>query len=373
MTNKTVVTKQDVLDLLKAGEITDQDIRNMMGGSTRVQALADRCVLARIRATRAPTTATNKAERNELAANKKADQHWVSVSNRLFQGQAVQPVTAPYHAVRELLTVGQGAREDGTPANETGVNFGLVKWDDTWTVVPRSRLAELEMQVDAIRGTQEAGKQRVRAEWDGVMNQAQSYLGDMFDLDSFPDAEGWLSKWSIELEVLDFPAFDMRIDMDRVARGDLAMQVRKATMNRIADRMTNAWSRTSEVFVNSVKFAAAVLGNDADTVREMNNTKEERKTARAVPIAQSLLPNLRGQCDLTLALAEAAGDNTLVRFATEVRATIGDIDADTLVKNPDLRATMARNLTNLANQGNGVVEEVHKHVNEAVNELEAFM
>lgn len=369
----TTVTKEAVLDLLKSGEITDEDIRNMMGGSTRVQGLTDRCVLARIKATRGPTTHANKAQRNELAADKGANAHWLSVTNKLFHGDSVRPVTAAYHQVRELLCVGKTNHDDGAPANETGVNFGLGKWDGIWTVVPRARQAELEIRFDSIRHQLEGGKADVKAQWDEVMSDAQMELQGMYDAAAFPDCEQWLSKFSMELEIIELPHFDMRIDMDRLARGDLAMQVRQSTMDRIARQMVGAWSRNAQVFKNSVAFTAAVLGNDADVVREMNQTKDKRKSDRAVPIAKTLLPNLRGQAEMTMSLAEAADDSTLVQFVTEVMAIIGDEenghDAETLAKNPETRETVAKNLKRALRQGDKVCEASHKQAQEALNEV----
>ena len=367
------ITPEAVLELLKSGEITDEHIRDMMGGSTRVQSLTDRCILARIKATRGPTTATNKAERNTLAANRKAHTHWLNVSNKLFQGDSVRPVTAAYHQVRELLCVGKTNHDDGTAANETGVNFGLGKWDGMWTVVPRARQAELELRFDAIKHSLEAGKADVQNQWDEVMSDAEEHLGDIYDENTFPDCEQWLSRFSMELEIIELPAFDMRINMDKLARGDLAMQVRKTTMDRIAKQMVGAWSRSAEVFKNSVAFTAAVLGNDSDTVRGMNQTEGKRKSDRAVPIAKTLLPNLRGQADMTLALAEAAQDSTLVQFVSEVQAIIGDeengFDADTLAKNPDTRETVAKNLLRALKQGKKVAEASHKQAQEALDEV----
>lgn len=367
------VTKEQVLDLLKSGEITDEDIRNMMGGSSRVQALSDRMVLARIRATRGPTTAVNKATRNELAADNKAEAHWLNVTNKLFSGASVQPVTAAYHAVRELLTVGKTHHDDGTAANETGVNFGLGKWDGVWTVVPRARQAELELRFDSLRHQLDSGKADVRAQWDEIMSEAGTHLGDMFDPNTFPNAEEWLNKFSMELEVIELPQFDIRINMDQVARGDLAMQVRKNTMDRIAKQMVGAWSRNAEVFRNSVAFVTAVMSNDADTVREMNQTKGKRLSKRAVPIAPTLLPNLRSQADLTMALATAADDSTLVQFVTEVQSIIGPeeggISGDMMVKNPDQRKQVAENLKRALGQGTKAIESSHEQAQKALDEV----
>jgi len=367
------ITPEAVLELLKSGEITDEHIRDMMGGSTRVQSLTDRCVLARIKASRGPTTAVNKAQRNELAADKGAQADWVNVTNKLFRGDSVRPVTAAYHQVRELLCVGKTNHDDGSAANETGVNFGLGKWDGMWTVVPRARQAELELRFDAIKHSLEAGKADVQNQWDEVMADAEESLHDMYDAQAFPDCEQWLNKFTMELEIIELPAFDMRINMDRLARGDLAMQVRKTTMDRIAQQMVAAWSRSAEVFKNSVAFTAAVLGNDADTVRTMNQTEGKRKSDRAVPIAKTLLPNLRGQAEMTMALAEAASDSTLVQFVAEVQAIIGDeengFDADTLAKNPDTRETVAKNLLNALKQGKHAVDASHKQAQEALDEV----
>jgi len=144
-------------------------------------------------------------------------------------------------------------------------------------------------------------------------------------------------------------------------------------MDRIAKQMVSAWSRNAEVFRNSVAFTAAVLSNDADTVRGMNNSKEKRKSDRAVPIAKTLLPNLRGQADMTMALAEAAEDSTLIQFVTEVQAIIGTeehgCDADTLAKNPETRETVAKNLANALKQGDKTVESSHKQAQEALAEV----
>lgn len=367
------VTPQAVLELLKSGEITDEQIKDMMGGSTRVQSLTDRCVLARIKASRGATTAVNKAQRNELAADKGAEAHWLNVSNKLFRGDSVRPVTAAYHQVRELLCVGKTNNDDGSAANESGINFGLGKWDGIWTVVPRARQAELEIRFDAIKHSLQAGKSDVQNQWDEVLADAEEHLGDLYDENSFPDCEQWLSKFDMQLEIIELPTFDMRINMDKLARGDLAMQVRKTTMDRIAKQMVAAWSRNSEVFRNSVAFTAAVLGDDSDTVRTMNKTGGKRVTDRKVPIAKTLLPNLRGQADMTMALAVAAEDTTLIQFVTEVKAIIGDeehgFDADTLASNPDTRATVAENLTRALKQGDRVVEASHKQAQEALDEV----
>ena len=367
------VTPEAVMELLKSGEITDEHIRDMMGGSTRVQSLTDRCVLARIKATRGPTTAVNKAQRNELAADKGAQAHWLNVTNKLFKGDSVRPVTAAYHQVRELLTVGKTHNDDGSAANETGVNFGLGKWDGVWTVVPRARQAELEIRFDSIKHSLESGKADVQNQWSEVMSDAEEHLGTMYDEQAFPDCEMWLNKFNMHLEIIELPAFDMRISMDALARGDLAMQVKKATMDRIAKQMVEAWSRNAEVFKNSVAFTAAVLGNDADTVRGMNKTGGKRATERKVPIAKTLLPNLRGQAEMTMALAKAAEDTTLVQFVTEVQAIIGDeehgLDADTLAKNEDTRETVAKSLTNALKQGEKVVKATHEQAQDELDKL----
>lgn len=366
-----MTTKQEVMDMLKSGEISDEELREMLGGSTRLQGLADRCVLARIKASRGPTTAANKAERNALAAGKHAATDWLTVSNKLFTGDAVRPVTAAYHASRELLAVGKTHHDDGTPANETGVNFGLGKWDGTWTVVPRSRLADLELMFDRIKQQQERGKEDVRAQWDEIMANAEANLGDMFDPGLFPDAEQWLSKFSLELEVIAMPLFDMRISMDKNARGDLAMQVRRATTERIAKQMVGAWDRTAQVYRNSVAYVHAVLISDAATVKAMNNQSAiKRASERQSPIASSLLPNLREQGAMTLALAEAARDTTLVNFVSEVNAIIGDLEAEQLTKNPELRAGVAKSLARVLEfHGDSVVESSHKQAQEALDEV----
>lgn len=381
-----VFTPDDLRKLLATGEHADEIdaiIRDAMGGATRVQGLTDRCELARIVATRSATTARNKAVRNDLAADKGAEQHWLGVTNRLFTGDAVKPVTAAYHAARELLTVGKATHEDGTPANQSSVNFGLGKWDNTWTVTSRARHADLEMAFNDVRAAMERGKQEVRDRWADIQHDAEYHLGDLYDPSMFPDCEQWLNGFTLRLEIIDLPTFDMRVDMDKHARKDLVMQTRKATMDRIAKQMVGAWSRNAEVFRNSVQYVQAVLASDSVTVKRMNN-QPAAKTERKSPIATSLLPNLQGQAALTLGLARAAEDVTLQNFISEVASPFGwklvtegdtlryegGITADKLQANPDLRDTLAQQLGRvLGNHGDAVVEQAHEQAQAALDEV----
>lgn len=365
----TEINREDILEAIRTGEIDDADIREAIGGGTRVQKIADGCVLARIVATRAPTTTANKRERNNLAARHGASEQWTTVNNRLFAAGTIKQVSAPMHAVRELLTVGKTENAAGHAANETGANFGLSKWDGTWTVVLRRRLPELEKRVNALRMAQEQGKDSLRKMWSSLRSDAVLELGNMFDPDMWPDEEEWLARWDIKLEHIAFPAADIRIAMDDVARNDIAAQTKANTLKWVQDHLLKGWENFAGVYANTLTFTAAMLGSDAETVQKMNGTKGERKSDRKVPLNPKLIENLRAQSEQAQSIGEVTGDNGLVRVATEALALTEGMDVDTLKKNERMRETLGDNIANLAKQMGRAKEDTKAQADAARQEL----
>lgn len=363
------LNRDDVLELIRSGEISDEDIREAIGGGTRVQKIADGCVLARIVAKRAPTTVANKAERNAVAARHGANEQWATVNNKLFANGTVTPVSAPMHSARELLTVGKRENSAGYAANETGANFGLSKWDGTWTVVLRRRLAALEMAVDKCRTEQEQGKQILRDRWAMIRHEAEAELGSMFDEELWPDFEEWSSRWSIELEYIDFPAADIRINMDAIARRDIAAQTKANTLKWVQDHLLKGWENFSVVFTNTLTFTAAMLASDAETVQKMNGTKGGRKSNRKVPLNPKLIDNLRAQAEQAQAIGEVTGDTALTRVSSEALALTNGVEIDTLKKNEQLRDTLAKNIQHLATRMEAGQKDAREGAEQARKEL----
>jgi len=363
--------RDDVLEMIRTGEISDADIREAIGGGTRVQKIADGCVLARIVATRAPTTVANKAERNALASRHNANEQWATVKNKLFANGAVTPVSAPMHAARELLTVGKAENAGGHAANESNANFGLSKWDGTWTVVLRRRLAALEMAVDRCRTAQQEGKEALEKAWGELRRDTELELNTMFDPELWPDFEEWSNRWSIELEYIEFPATDIRINMDDVARNDIAAQAKANTLKWVQDHLLKGWENFSVVFTNTLTFTAAMLASDAETVQKMNNTTGKRKSQRKVPLNPKLIDNLRAQAEQAQAIGEVTGDSALTRNATEALAITNGVDIDTLKKNEQLRDSLAKNIGQLATRMEAGQNVSRSGAAEARKELES--
>ena len=124
--------------------------------------------------------------------------------------------------------------------------------------------------------------------------------------------------------------------------------------------------------LQSLKYTAAVLGNNAADVQAMNGTKGKRKSTRAVPIADTLFDNLNLQVQTATRLANASGDTGLMNLAKKVKATLGEANPEYLKKNPTERKKAAEIADTLVRAAEIQVNDTKAACDSALDELSAF-
>ncbi|RKZ87833.1 MAG: hypothetical protein DRQ39_03475, partial [Gammaproteobacteria bacterium] len=162
------------------------------------------------------------------------------------------------------------------------------------------------------------------------------------------------------------------ITLDDMQLRDLVEQARDATAKQVTDMLAAGWKDAAENMLQSLKYTAAVLNNNAADVQAMNGTKGERKSKRAVPIADTLFDNLNLQIKTARRLAEASGDTGLLNLTNKVAETLGQANPEYLKKNPTERTKMAETANKLVKAAEMQAGDTAESVAEAIDELAAF-
>jgi len=188
----------------------------------------------------------------------------------------------------------------------------------------------------------------------------------MPSFDKFADA------WDMNLTFKMLPPSSPVITLDDMQLRDLVEQARDATAKQVTETLAAGWKDAAGNMLQSLKYTAAVLSNNAADVQAMNGTKGERKSKRAVPIADTLFDNLNLQIKTARRLAEASGDTGLLNLTNKVAETLGQANPEYLKKNPTERTKMAEVAGKLVKAAEIQAGDTAESVAEAIDELAAF-
>lgn len=335
----------------------------------RMHRLKDRVVVAHITASRFSNSKSDAAKKGEIHADTGADESMFSFSKKLLTKSLLTRVQQHYSRARDLMRVPK-ANDDGSVRYDP-MRFGVAQWDKS-VLVPIGRMQDLIVAFQGHKAAMKAEIEALRPEWADQLREAEEASGELFDADLMPSFELFSEAWDMELHITALPEFDPRITLDDLQLGDLVNQVKTATADKLTERLSASWKGAAESMLTSLKYAAAVLADDAKAVMKLNGTKGERKSKRAVPVANTLFDNLNNQVRTARALAEAADDEGLMELADTVAATLGGMTAEHLRKNPSDRQRLAGVAKSLVHKAEQQVVNTKAAVDTAVDELAAF-
>lgn len=337
----------------------------------RMHRLRDRCVLGSISATRFSNSTSDSEKKLEIHDESGADLSMFSFSKKLLTKSVLSRVQQHYSRVRDLMRVPK-QQDDGSVRYDPQ-RYCIGQWNKGQNLILVGRLQDLIVAFNSHKSAMKAELDALEPEWNQLLREAEEAAGELFDPDKMPSFEDFKNSWSMELHIEALPEYDPKITLDEMQLEDVILQVKNSTAEKLTQQLSSSWKGAAESMLTSLKYAAAVLGNDREAVSKLNGTKEARKSNRAVPIADTLFDNLNNQVRTARALAEAAGDEALMKLADTVASTLGRCSTDELRKNPAQRVQFATVAKSLVSQAGKVVENTETEVEQALDELEAFL
>ena len=346
-------------------EIATEDVM-----PNRMHSLRDRCVLVNIEATRFSNSTSDSEKKLEIHDESGAKLDMFSFSKKLLTKAVLTRVQQHYSRARDLMRVPKPAADGSIKYDPQRYCIG--QWGNGQNLLLVGRLQDMIVAFNGHDAAMKAELAGLEPEWNQLLREAEEAAGELFDADKMPSFDDFKNSWKMKLHVTALPEYDPKITLDGMQLDDVITQVKDATAERLTEHLSSSWRGAAESMLTSLKYAAAVLGNDATTVSTLNGTKDARKSKRAVPVAETLFDNLNNQVRTARALAEAAGDEGLLKLADTVAATLGRCSAEELRKNPAQRKQLAGVAKSLVSQAETVVVSTKAEVNSALDDLAAF-
>jgi len=336
----------------------------------RMHRLHERCVLVSITATRFSNSKTDAARKSEIHDDTGAEMDMFSFSKKLLTKAVLTRVQQHYSRARDLMRV-PTPQEDGSVRYDP-MRLCIGQWMTGQNLLPTGNMQEFLSQFAGHKSAMKAEIANLQPEWNQLLREAEEASGELFDADLMPSFDDFANSWSMEVHIHALPPFDPKITLDDMQLNDLVTQVKDNTVEKLTEKLTASWKGAAESMLTSLKYAAAVLGNDAEAVQSLNGTKGKRKSTRAVPIADTLFENLNNQVRTAKSLAEAAGDTGLADLADTVAETLGAITTQHLRENPSDRQRLASVAKSLVHKAEQTVGNTNASITNALDELSAF-
>ena len=355
------MTKKNVNNL----DIPVEDIQ-----PNRMHRLQQRVIIGSIRATRFSNSRADSSKKDEIHTDTGAEMSMFSFSKKLLTKSVLTRVQQHYSRARDLMRVPK-ANGDGSVKYDP-MRFGIAQWNSGQTLIPVGRMQDLIVAFQMHKSALENELRELEPIWNQQLREAEEAAGELFDADLMPAFDDFAKSWSMELDLEALPEFDPRITLDDMQLNDVVTQVRNNTANKLTTTLSASWKAAAESMLTSLKYTAAVLGNNRPEVQALNGTKDKRKSDRAVPIADTLFDNLRNQIATVRSLAEAADDAGLLKLADDAAMALGRSSVDELRKNPEQRKRLAGVARSLVHRAKEQVADSTTTCDTAVDDLAAF-
>ena len=336
----------------------------------RMHRLQQRVIIASIRATRFSNSRSDSAKKDEIHLDTNAEISMFSFSKKLLTKSVLTRVQQHYSRARDLMRVPK-PNGDGSVKYDP-MRFGIAQWNSGQTLVPVGRMQDLIAAFQQHKSALANELNELEPIWNDMLREAEFASGELFDSDLMPSFADFAGSWSMELDLEALPEFDPRITLDDMQLNDVVTQVRNKTAEKLTTTLSASWKAAAESMLTSLKYTAAVLGNNAMEVQALNGTTEERKSKRAVPIADTLFENLTNQIQTCRSLAEAADDQGLLKLADDAAMALCRTTVDELRKNPEQRKRLAGVTRSLVHRAKEQVATSTATCDTAIDDMAAF-
>ena len=336
----------------------------------RMHRLEQRVAVASISASRFSNSKSDTNRKGAIHDDTGAELDMFSFSKKLLTKSVLSRVQQHYSRARDLMRIPK-KQSDGSVKFQRQ-RYGIAPWGNGEVLILIGTMEDMQRDFAVHDKAMKDEIKKLEPEWKGLLREAEEASGELFDADLMPSFQDFAESWGMELHITMLPPSSPVITLDDMQLRDLAEQVRDSTATQVTERLSQGWKAAAENMLMSLKYTAAVLGNDAGAVQAFNGTKGERKSKRAVPIAPTLFENLNTQIKTAKALAEAAGDTGLLNLVNKVSATLGEANPEYLRKNPTERKKLAETADKLVKVAEIQAADTAEEVATAIDELSAF-
>lgn len=267
------------------------------------------------------------------AQHYQANAEWTKFTKRLVNKdalKAVKKVEAAARAQHKELTL---------PWHENGQR-----------ILPAAAFHDYQVKMGELSDQHEAAVDAFLAEYDALIDEARRELGGLFSADDYPASHELQAKFvfDMELNALDTTG-DFRVQMSDAEMKRLQDQITKRTEARMANAMTDVYTRLHDVVAHMAHRLKAYDPAVPAVDKDGNDTTKVKN-----PFRDATLNNVRDIVDL-LPKLNIANDPALDELAAEVRQNLLDADAATLRSDDEKRAQVAAKADEIASAMAGMM------------------